>query len=744
VKARQSRRHDVVLTPELHLLGHRHHRDREVKASPTGFTALHELARTLQVQTGYRDMSGRWQTAPPECLRGILEALGSAAGTERECRDSLRELELQTWRVGLDPAILAWDGRGAEARIRSPIDLPDQSASLKLILEDGTTRSLEWRPSHCRIRRRAEIEGRGFVERQFGLPALPLGYHRLELEIRHRVHRALVISAPSKAYSPPSEKRSWGLFLPMYAAHSASSWGAGDLRDYAKLCSWTKSLGGEVIATLPLLAAFLKAPVCEPSPYSPASRLFWNEFFIQLEAVPEFAGCQAARKLAATPGFRRRLADFRNASRIDYGAEMAARRSVLELLADRFFGSTSRRHREYEEFLSAHLGVEDYAEFRATCDRRSEPWRRWDERMRHGKLQAGDYSERVKNYYLYSQWIVQDQVATLLDEWQRQGGRFHLDLPLGVHPDGYDVWRRRDAFASSVAVGAPPDMFFTKGQNWGFPPLHPRQIREQGYSYVLEYLRFQMRHTGLLRIDHVMGLHRLYWIPPGFPAHQGAYVQYPAEELLALICLESERNKTVIIGENLGTVPPEVTAAMVRHGLRETYVAQYAHQASRTQPLRSPPKQSVAMLNTHDLPTFAAHWRGADIQDRARRKLISEREARRAMVERAAKAEALKRFLQREGWLESGPADEAAVMRACLAWLAAGPAETLLINLEDLWGEECPQNMPGLVNGSNWRRKARFTVEEIQNSPGLSTFLRAIGRWRKAALKERRKSIRSR
>lgn len=242
-----------------------------------------------------------------------------------------------------------------------------------------------------------------------------------------------------------------------------------------------------------------------------------------------------------------------------------------------------------------------------------------------------------------------------------------------------------------------------------------------------------MRHTGLLRIDHVMGLHRLYWIPARLPADQGTYVGYPAEELYAILCLESQRHKTVLVGENLGTVPPEVTEAMGRHQLRETYVAQYSHKRDARRPLAIPPSHSVAMLNTHDMPMFASHWQGADIRQRSRRGLLSKAEARRTAQERRKHFSALLEFLRRGKWLRSDQADAKTVARAVLGWLAAGRAETLLISLEDLWGESRPQNVPGLVLRENWRRKTRWSLEDIERSAELRDFLRYIDQLRKLA-----------
>jgi anti-sigma regulatory factor (Ser/Thr protein kinase) len=203
--------------------------------------------------------------------------------------------------------------------------------------------------------------------------------------------------------------------------------------------------------------------------------------------------------------------------------------------------SESPRRQEFRNFLRAKPNAADYAEFRAACEQTGTSWRHWEERMRHGKLQSGDYSERARNYHLYAQWVAEEQITALAQRCQQKGVHFYLDLPNGVHLDGYDVWRQMDLFAVRAAAGAPPDVFFSLGQNWGFPPLHPERLRRRGYCYFIDFVRLHMQHTGLLRLDHILGLHRVYWIPPGAPPTLGAYVSYPADEFQAILSLESHR-----------------------------------------------------------------------------------------------------------------------------------------------------------------------------------------------------------
>jgi 4-alpha-glucanotransferase len=688
---------------------------------------LRELAQAHGIQLFYVDMAGHSHQTSAETLKAILQLRGVAAGNARQIRDSLREEAQRRAREVLPPVIVAWAGKGVKISLRLPGDLQPYEVYCKVRFEDGRAKAIfpAFGPSP------SVPPGR----RQFALtlPSLPFGYHELEVEFRNRTHNALVISSPVQTYSPPPGRRDWGVFLPVYALHSERSWGAGNFGDWEALFKWTCALGGKVMASLPLLAAFLEEPFCEPSPYAPASRLFWNEFFLDIERIPEFSVCAPARELVRSSSFERRLNCFRHDELIDYRGQMALRRQVLERLAACFFATESPRRQEFGNYLEHRPVLRDYAEFRAACEQTRLPWPRWEERMRNGKLQSGDYWETARDYHLYVQWLAQQQISGLLSACRSYELKLYLDLPLGVHPSGYDVWRERDIFAVSASVGAPPDLVFTQGQNWGFTPLDPQRIRERRYRYLIEYVRFQMRHTGLLRIDHIMGLHRLFWIPPGFSPDQGAYVSYPADELLAILALESHRHRTVMVGENLGTVPPEVNEAMKRHQVRQMYVVQYEQRPDLRQSLRYPPIRAVASLNTHDMPPFAGHWSGKDVVDRSTVGLIPKNQVTSQKHQRHQSNVSLERFLRRQRLLNSEqPASARTVLRACLKWLAASPAEMLLINLEDLWEEDRPQNLPGTsCERPNWCRKSRLSLDQILKSEELRQFLEMLHQLRR-------------
>jgi 4-alpha-glucanotransferase len=382
-----------------------------------------------------------------------------------------------------------------------------------------------------------------------------------------------------------------------------------------------------------------------------------------------------------------------------------------------FFSHPSDRGRSFQGFLEANRLVEDYARFRAVGERLRAPWPEWPKRLGDGNIGPADCDEATTQYYLYTQWLASEQMDALAAKAQTGGRGLYLDFPLGVHPHGYDVWREREAFALDVSVGAPPDVFFTKGQNWSFPPLRPEQMRANHYRYVIASLDHHLKPAGILRIDHVMGLHRLFWIPDGMEASEGVYVRYPAEELFALVSLASHRHRSWIVGENLGTVPSYVNPTLARHDIYRMYVLQYELRPGPKRPLRAVRSDAVASLNTHDMPPFAAYWEGLDIEERRAMGLLDDVGVRRERNGRESAKRALVEYLKRQGRL-TGPATMEEVFRACLSHLSASPARLVLVNVEDLWGETSPQNVPGTCDERpNWRQKAAYDLESFCQMP---------------------------
>ncbi|MFC1870574.1 4-alpha-glucanotransferase, partial [Chloroflexota bacterium] len=389
---------------------------------------------------------------------------------------------------------------------------------------------------------------------------------------------------------------------------------------------------------------------------------------------------------------------------------------------------------ELREYTSRNTVVQDYARFRATGEKQGLPWRSWQQPLRDGDLSKSDYSEESFRYHLYVQWLAHQQMENLASKTKGKGLQLYLDLPLGVHPDGYDAWRERQAFIPNTAAGAPPDAVFTKGQNWAFPPLHPEEIRKQGYRYVIDGIRHHLQVGSILRLDHVMGLHRLFCIPEGLETNKGVYVRYRAEELYAILALESHRHQAIIVGEDLGTVPPYVRPAMKRHNLHRMYVMHYELASDSKKGLRPVASNSVASFNTHDMPPFAAFWQGLDIEERRKIGLLNEAGSREEKNRLIKMKEALVTSLQQKSWLHVTDNDIPAILNAGLSFLAASQARIVLINLEDLWLETHSQNIPGTTDEyHNWQRRARYSLEEFCQMPQVIDTLRTVNELRKRA-----------
>ncbi len=684
-----------------------------------GPDALRELARLYGVETEYQDVNGAPRRASEEALAGTLAALDALVDGDAAESLAARRQELAEQLV--EPVVVAWNGAGS-----APLRLLGGEAVVHVRFEEGGEK--EWRVA-ARDLSAAAPGPEGTPRLALPLAGLPPGHHRLTVSAGGRTAEASVLAAPERAWEGDGG-RLWGVFLPLYALHTRASWGAGDLSDLRALADWTAGLGGGVVATLPLLAAFLDQPF-EPSPYGPASRLFWNELYLDPRALPEVEHAPGVRRLLESVELESQVEAARASALVDYERVITLKRRVLEELAESFFARPSDRRDAFERFLAARPEVERWAAFRAVGDRRGEPWQCWPQRLRAGSLAPADYDAEDFRYHLWAQWAADAQMRELADQARRRGPGLYLDLPVGVHGAAYDVWRERALFAEGASAGAPPDTFFTKGQDWGFPPLKPEALREQGYAYLVACLRHHLEHAGVLRLDHVMQLYRLFWIPQGLEAKDGVYVRYPAEELLAVLALESHRYQALLVGENLGTVPPEVNAALERRGVLGMYVMQYELAPGAPGLERTPPAATVASLNTHDMPPFKAFWEGLDIADRQELGLLDEEQAR---VERERR-EATRRELEalvRPRDLQDEPPDVQEVLRRLLERLAASPARLMLVNLEDLWGETEPQNVPGTTDERpNWRRKARLGFEELSTDPEVLATLRRVDELRR-------------
>jgi 4-alpha-glucanotransferase len=461
----------------------------------------------------------------------------------------------------------------------------------------------------------------------------------------------------------------------------------------------------------------------------PISRCFGNELYMDVGSTvtvgkPTVNEYDAVLAAAAEEASRLNARET-----VPYQEAMALKRRVLREHTRRF-SLQDPAHGVVQRFLMARPAVNEYAAFRATLEALGRPWHDWPEPQRSGAIAESDYDRESFEYHAFAQAVCDAQVSSLAQRASDTGVCLYLDLPVGVHPEGYDAWRYQQLFVEGMSVGAPPDPLAYYGQNWGFRPLNVEASRESGYKYARDYLGHHMRAAGILRIDHAIGLHRLFWIPEGASGRDGVFVRQPAEETYALLSLESHRNQCVVVGENLGLVPPEVNHGLARHGIDRMYVQLFEMTGDSGHPLTPVSAESMVSFSTHDLPTFAAFWSDEDLRARQRMGLLDEAGVHRVCGERAPLKSALAAYLKSRGLVDEEPS-VAQLFEATTQLAAESDADWLVVNLEDTWQETNSQNVPGTLAEThpNWQRRARLTLEqmgEVGDITSLTAMLRRV------------------
>ena len=666
---------------------------------------LRDLARSRGVELAYHGVDGVRHEASDESLAAIVRALDPAALKRPEVGAPAS--------VGDDKVIVVWDGRW-----REPIVLAGDSERMEWTLTDETGAVL-----------RGAVSGRAVEDDDqsalvaFGPPVarLAAGYHQLATRRVVDLHGVstvvrsdfLVISAPRRAFALPGE-RLLGVWTPLIALRGEDDWGSGTIAELTELGQALGGNGCRILGTLPLYAAFSERGHTEVSPYRPISRRFWNELFLSLRELPEWsaiaelAGAVDARELGGP------LADPE--------ATTAIKRPLLEAA---LAGMAPQRQNELAAHRAAHPLLEEYARFRAAVETLGSNWHVWPEPARSGDLSGADLPAKAIDYHVYVQWCMASQLSTMRQRLAQHGVVTYLDLPIGVHPDGFDAWREQELFVPGMSLGAPPDALAAQGQDWGFQPLHPERIRERGYRYLRECFSELMRYAGGVRIDHVLGLHRQFWVPSELGGEAGVYVRVRADELYALLLVESHRAEALLVGEDLGNVPPGVHEAMDEHGLARSFVGQFCFQDQADDVLPWPPANALATLNTHDTPTFRGFLEGGDVELRRDFGIATAEAAARELGERRELRAALVDFVRRAGLGDPEDWDSIAIADALLRRLASSEAQIVLASLDDLLGEATPFNVPGTTTEyPNWRRRARLTVSEIAADPRIAASLR--------------------
>lgn len=574
-----------------------------------------------------------------------------------------------------------------------------------------------------------------------------------------------VVVAPPHCYVPEgmaNGERVWGLAIQLYSLRSRANWGVGDFSDLAQLVEWAgRDLGAGIIGLNPLHALKNTRPH-HLSPYSPTSRLFLNELYIDVERLPEYRSSPEAQRLRNSPEFQNELERVRQADHLDSEAVVKLKRTMLDFayrqfLTDNYTGiepslqPASARGWLLERFIRDEgESLERFALFQVLEEERRlvelapKLWPEWPDQYRTPGLPAlreffRRHRKRVR-FFQYMQWIAADQLkeAKVRASQVQMTVGLYPDLALGSDRNGGEAWMLQDVLALGADCGAPPDAFAPQGQNWGFSPFHPLRLKATGYRSFVELLRKTLRQGGAVRIDHVMMLFRLFWVPRGLTAAAGAYVQYPAEDLLRLLALESMRAQTLVIGEDLGTVPDYVREQLARYKIlsyRVLYFERNWNDGSFNPPADYP-EQSLAVVTTHDLPTLTGYWEGEDIRLRASLGMYASEEARlQAVEERMRDKGHMLAALRQAGLLPSDLSDRPEevprmtpeLCRVIHAYLATSKAWIVMANLDDLIGEVTQMNLPGTLDAyPNWSRKLSLLLEELQRDERVQSLAAAV------------------
>jgi 4-alpha-glucanotransferase len=714
------------------------------------------LGSLCGITSQYWDNFGRRHRTSQATYRDLLSAMGvdweDPEGLDRE----IARRRLGSWGALLEPVQVIKPApalAGATVRIWYPGPEPPATVDVSAEMVSDTGARSRWE-------RRLKVAGRlksravpgGFrVAVRLPLPAgLELGYYNLILKVRsggrEETGRTRLIAAPPQAYAPAwleDGRRVWGFNLPLYALRSRANWGVGDFADLMAVVRWAGPLGAAFVGVNPLHAAGGRT-FADPSPYSPTSRIFLNVLYLSLETAPEMAACRQAQNLVASPEFQAAKARLAAAPLVSYGEVRGLKHQVLRLLYETFCADhgapeappRTDRGQEFARFIEA--GGESLArfgQFSALADQLAQgDWRRWPGPFQRPESPAvaeftREHGQEVR-FHQYGQWLAATQLGQVGQAAKQQGLPFTLyeDLALGASPGGFDTWAHQELFAQGPAIGAPPDAFNPQGQNWGLPPLIPERLRASGYQLFIDTLRANTPIGGMLRMDHVMGLFRLLWIPQGVAAARGAYVTYPARELLAILALESVRRRALIIGEDLGTVPPRIRRELGKSGVFSYRVFYFERDGNgHFLAPEAYPSRAMATVTTHDLPTLTGFWQGHDLA--LKRTLNLYPEARLAETDAAARDVDRRLLLEDLGHrklLPEGAASKPEAGESCprelreavLEYLAQSEAALLEVRLEEVFGAPEQQNLPGTqTEHPNWRIKLPLTLEQMQESP---------------------------
>ncbi len=726
---------------------------------------INELASACGIIHEYWDIFGNRHTASLESKKRVLQAMGLDCSSEDSMGRQIEELKVLRWSRLLQPVYVATVN---ELPLKIPVSIQidgEGQGAINLcwsICPKGNNKEpYREEINNPSIVEENSISGKRYIKTLFTLSNTPeghplsFGYYDLKVTVtigkKRQGATSRVIITPTQCYIDPTHwggKDLWGLSINLYSLRSANNWGVGDLTDLARCVKEIYKLGGAFVGINPL-HAITNQPPYGISPYSPISRLFMNFIYLDLNKVEGF------HRLPMSEDMQQKIELLRGRKLIDYKAVAELKIEVLERLFEDFYKNHIKKEskeaaifRDYIEEQGEKLQL--FALYCALAEDQGKKaskdplysWRNWDKSYhRIDSKETITFKERHKErvlFYCYVQWQIERQLVDVYEESKPMGIGIYNDLAVGSIRDGFDEWLYQGLFASKANAGAPPDDFNPAGQDWGFPPFNPLALRENAYEPFIECLRSNMRYAGALRIDHALGLFRMFWIPSGSKPSEGVYVQYPWEDMLKIIALESHLNRTVVIAEDLGTITDQARDALRRFQMlsyKLLYFQRNYPDPSFTMPEHYP-DHALCTVTTHDLPTLSGFWAGRDIELRNQLSLFSSRENYIATLkDRERDRHLLIDALIAKGILPKGhpvPQDmNTELMTAIYEFLALSRSKLLALSLDDLMGTMDQQNMPGTVEEYPcWIQKTPLLIEDFLRSEVMLRMSLMLKRYR--------------
>ena len=703
-------------------------------AEPDAPMPLLALAERYGVVPDFWDFHGGHRYVTAATLVAVLGAVGVDASSPERVDVALENVENEVWRRMLPPVLVLRSGAAWRVAVHVDDGAPVE-AWIELDRESGGGhRPLAQLDVYVVPR---TVDGRLVGRATIELPDdLPLGWHTMVAESGQTSARCAVVVTPDRLQLVRGldERRAWGFMAQLYSVRSEQSWGIGDLADLRDV-AWLagRRTGADFLLINPLHAAEPVTPLT-PSPYLPSTRRFVNPIYLRVEQIPETAylpvaerslvewQAEAARPLSTDPG------------PIDRDAVWEAKKVALEVV---FAAPRSRaRQARFDAFRAEQgEGLEDFATWCALTEHfggQEWPLEVQDRHSDAVRQLRTELADRI-TLHCWLQWVADEQLAAAQADALQAGMRLGImhDLAVGVHPGGADAWAMVDVLAQGVSVGAPPDMYNQQGQNWSQPPWRPDALARAGYRPYREMLRTVLRHAGAIRIDHIIGLFRLWWIPQGCGARDGAYVRYDHEALIGILCLEAYRADAVVIGEDLGTLEPWVRDCLSDRGILSTSVLWFEREGGAFRPPEQYRRLTLATVTTHDLPPTAGYLAGEHVELRERLGLLTEPvEAVRA--DAWAERREMLELLGRRGLVGADPS-ERQVIEAMHRLVLASPAVLVGVSLADAVGERRAQNQPGTdTEYPNWKipladsAQRLVMVEDLFDNPRLRSLVAAL------------------